>query len=367
MHSTADARRWFDCAHHDMFLPMILQRTQTRQHFGMLEICYHEPGMVISGYAAYERYTMPHLFSPVTIAHKKLPNRIVMGSCASGLAMADGFISDDLLSYYVRRAHGGVGLIVTEPVRVVPPAASGVHAHVGLYDDAFVPQLRFLVQAVHSKGARLILMLDEPCAAAEMNARELHTLAERFVQAAWRALAADCDGIMLSAADGGVLHTIISPHLNRRFDVYGGTLTERLRLPLQIIEGIHDWLGKRLIVGFRLIADDFTTDGITMQDARVIARRVVTAGVNLLDVTVDDQNTTVPVARFPGWMVPLAESIKRVVPEVPVMCSGLLGDPHLADSVIRDGSADLIMLRQTLRTHPDWPKTAYKTLVSTST
>ncbi len=346
---------------------MSIRLTQDRQYFGLYEICYHEPEMMTSGYVAYKRYIMPHLFSPLTIAHKKLPNRIVMGSGATGLAMTDGFVNDALLNYYVRRAHGGVGLIVTEPVRVVPPAASGIHAHIGLYDDAFVPQLRFLVQAVHSKGARLIVMLDEPCAAAEMNARELHTLAERFVQAAWRALAADCDGVMLSAADGGVLHTIISPHLNRRFDVYGGTLTERLRLPLQIIEGIHAWLGNRLIVGFRLIAHDFTTDGITLHDARVIARRVITAGVNLIDVTVDDHNTTVPVARFPGWTVPLADSIKRVVPEVPVMCSGLLGEPYLADSVIRDGSADLIMLRQTLRTHPDWPQTAYTTLVSTST
>lgn len=311
---------------------------------------------------SYGRQRMSHLFSSIRIGRKKLANRIVMGVTASGYALPDGFVEDALLHYYVRRAHGGVGLIVTEPLRVVPPDAQGIGAHIGIYADAFVPQLRFLAQAVHSQGARLLITLDEPAEAAEGSVWELRRLGEQFILAAWRALAANCDGVMLSAADGGVLHHLVSPQLNRRFDSYGGALAERLRLPLHIVEGIRTWMGNRLIIGFRIVAEDFTPGGISLQDARVIARRLVTAGVGLLDVTADTHSVNMPLARFPGWSVPLADGIKRVIPDVPVICSGSLGDPQLADSVIRDGSADLVMLRQALHTNPDWPRIAQATL-----
>ncbi len=307
---------------------------------------------------------MSHLFSPMMIVRKQLPNRIVMGTVASGYALPDGFVGDDLLNYYVRRARGGVGLIITEPLRVIPPDAGQVRAHVGLYHDAFVPRLRALTQAVHAQGARLIVALDEPAEFAMGSVQELQALSEQFIRAAWRALAADCDGVMLSSADGGALHQLISPQRNQRFDMYGGELADRLRLPLQIVGGIHAWLGSRLIIGFRLVAEDFTPGGIGLHDARLIARRLVMAGALLLDITTDTHNNSAPVARFPGWRVPLAESIKRVFPDSPVICSGLLGEPYLADSVIREGFADLVMLRHALHTTPDWPRIAQEMLFS---
>ncbi len=308
------------------------------------------------------RKRISHLFNPILIAGKKLPNRIVMGPYISGYAGADGFVNNDLITYLSRRARGGAGLLITEAVRVVAPAPDDTHNHLGIYADAFIPQWRHLAYAVQNEGGYLMITLDEPASAAEGSSRDLHELGKQFIQAAWRALAAGCDGIMLTAADGGVLHTLLSPQHNRRLDAYGGSLTERLKLSMSIVEGIRQWLGNRLIIGFRLLAEDFNVNGIKLQDARVIARRITGSGVHLLDVTADTHNTLVPIARFPGWSVPLVESIKRINPDVPVICSGLFGDPHLADSIIRDGSADLIMLNQTLRTDPDWPKNARKIL-----
>lgn len=309
---------------------------------------------------------MVHLFSPIRIAHKQVLNRIVMAPLVSGYAMPDGFVSDALYNYYVRRADGGVGLIITEPARVLPPPPTipdGLYAHLGLYADAFVPNLRRVAQAVHSRGTRLIITLDAPAEAAQGSTADLQALAESFIQAAWRALAADCDGIMLSAADNGVLHTLVSPLHNRRADTCGGTLTERLRLPLQIVQGMRAWMGTRLIVGFRLIAEDFVPDGIHLHDARVIAKRMVAAGVDLLDVTVD-MHTSALIARFPGWCVPLADSIKRVISDIPIIGSGQLGDPYVANSVIREGSVDFVMLGKTLQKTPDWPLVAHSTLFS---
>jgi 2,4-dienoyl-CoA reductase-like NADH-dependent reductase (Old Yellow Enzyme family) len=112
-----------------------------------------------------------------------------------------------------------------------------------------------------------------------------------------------------------------------------------------------------------MLAEEFTPEGITLQDARVNARRLVGAGVNMIDVTTDSR-TEAPVARFPGWRVPLASGIKRVMPDVPVMSSGSLGDPHVADGVIRDGSIDLVMLGRALRVNPYWTHIARIVLAS---
>lgn len=284
-----------------------------------------------------------------------------MAPAISGFAVRDGFVRDALIAYYARRAQGGVGLIITEPLRVAPPNHDDTRAYLGLYADAFVPQLRTLTRALHEHGASCIITLSEPAEAAQGTSQAL--LVERFVLAAWRALAAECDGVMLSLADRGALHTMVSPLLTWRAAEYRDTLAERLHVPLQIIEQIRAWFGARLIIGARVVAEEFHPGGMRLHDARMIAKRLVAAGTNLLDVTVDIHPAT-QIARFPGWTVPLVERIKRIVPNVPVIAAGLLDDPHLADSVIREGSADMIMLGRALRINPDWPQTAYAVLQS---
>lgn len=298
---------------------------------------------------------MADLFSSLTIAGRELPNRIVAGPAPSGFARHDGFANAALVEHYARRARGGVGLVIIEAARVAPPAEAEVD-HLGAYADVFVPGLRRVVTAVRAQGARVLLALDEP----ELAPSSLHALCEQFVLAAWRAHCAGADGVMLSAADGGLLHSLVSPLRNQRADGYGLGATGRLRMPLEIVEGLRRWLGSRLIIGFRLLADEFVPGGLSLQDARVLAKRLTAAGVGLLDVTVAPTAATT-VARFPGWAVPLANSIKRIT-EVPVIGSGLLGDPQLADSVVRDGSVDLVMLGRALALDPDWPRSAYEAL-----
>lgn len=308
---------------------------------------------------------MDHLFSSLSISGIHLKNRIVMAPLVTSYASDDGTINDKLYEYYVRRAHGGVGLIVTEPARVLPPLRGTKYAHIGLYSNEFIPRLRRLSASVHGGGARLMLSLEAPAELAYSSIPSLQALVPYFIQAARRAIAARCDGVMLSSSDGGVLHALLSPLLNRRQDEYGLTNTGRLRLTLEIIEGIRKFLGPRLLLGFRLLAEEFDVEGINLQDARVIAKRLVSAGVNLLDVNVDKQ-TEAPLARFPGWCIPLANSIKRFVPEVAVIGSGQLDDPLLADSVIREGSVDLVMVEQSLQQNPYWPHIAHILLLSHS-
>jgi 2,4-dienoyl-CoA reductase-like NADH-dependent reductase (Old Yellow Enzyme family) len=275
--------------------------------------------------------------------------------------VADGFVSVDLVEYYVRRARGGVGLILSEPLLVVPPPANTGAVHLGIYADAFVTGLCRLVAAIRESGARVILSLDAPLAADALDGAALIVARDSFIMAAWRAHCAGADGVLLSSADGGLIHSLVSPARNHRLDAYGGGVAGRLRFPLEIVEGVRGWIGPRMITAFRLAAEEFVPGGMGLQDARVIAKRVTSAGVRLLDVTVSaDESTTL--ARFPGWAVPLANGIKRVTPDVPVIGFGLHGDYQLADSVIRDGSVDLVAVNHTLRSAPDWPRQARKAL-----
>jgi 2,4-dienoyl-CoA reductase-like NADH-dependent reductase (Old Yellow Enzyme family) len=244
---------------------------------------------------------------------------------------------------------------------VLPPPEGVATVHLGLYHDAFVPGLSRAVRAAHDSGVRLLATIDAPASMSSGDSASLRNITEAFSLAAWRAAGAKCDGIMLRIADRSLLHQLASPRLNRRSDGYSGTLEGRVRLALELVEAIRERLGRRGMVGVRLVADEFYPDGLTIQDARVIARRLVGAGVKLLDVTVDLQ-TDVQLARFPGWCIPLANGIKRMLPDVPVIGSGQLGDPHLADSVIQDGSVDLVMLGQTLQDNPDWPLLAREAL-----
>lgn len=302
---------------------------------------------------------MANLFSPLTIGGRGLPNRIAMAPGPCGAASADGFAGAGAIDYYEQRARGGVGLVMTEALRVASPAEPLRAAHLGIYADAFVPGLAQLVTAAHAHGARVLFALDEPAPPEPLSAADLSALADAFVLAAWRAHCAGADGIMLSAADGGLFHSQLSPPPSRRHDVPGRGSPGRQSLALEIVEAVRRWLGPRIIIGFRILAEEFTPGGLTLQDARVLAKRLTAAGVRLLDVTVRDAPSHV--ARFPGWLVPLANSIKRVV-DVPVIGSGDLDDPHLADSVIRDGSVDLVMVDKALRLDPGWPLKARERL-----
>jgi NADPH2 dehydrogenase len=269
--------------------------------------------------------------------------------------MPDGFVSRDLATYYLLRAQGGAGLVVLEPTYVLPPHDHAT-AHLGLYADVQVPDLRDCVNALHTAGAAVLVMLDQPLWTPQLTERELREIGEAFIVAAWRVRACGADGIMLSTVDGGPFEQLISPLRNQRRDGYGGSVVGRSQLLREVVESIERWIGSQFIIGVRLNAEEFTSGGLSLQDARLLATRLASAGVRLLEIQAQAASD-MPIAHFPGWCVPMAAAIKAVV-DIPVMVGGLLDDAELADSVIRDGSADLIAVGARLRVAPDWPRQA---------
>jgi NADPH2 dehydrogenase len=298
---------------------------------------------------------MLNLFSPLTLGRIRLSNRIILHAAPSGYAASGGFADNALTTYYSNRAQGGAGMLVFEHTHVLPPSDPTI-PHLGLYGDAQIAALRQSITTTRLHGSAVLVMLDQPIRIDSYDSSQLLELGEAFITAAWRACAANAQGIMLSTADGGPFEQLVSPLQNRRSDMYGRDIAGRLRLLLMVIEGIQKWLGDQFLIGVRLNVEEFVPGGLSLQDARVIAKRLIGAGVKFLEVTATSRADT-PIAQFPGWLVPLAAGLKAVV-EVPVLVGNLSDDPLLVDSVIRDGSADLVALNEVLRTNPLWPQEA---------
>ncbi len=295
---------------------------------------------------------MAHLFTPLKLGPYTLRNRIVRAPLQLHTTAPGGFITNAMIDTYTSWARGGVGLVLTEPFSV---ARSAPRHTPGIYSDVLTPDLHLLHEAVHSNGSILLPVLHHPAAPpAQLEHSEIDQIIERFESAAWRARAAGFKGVIINGADGGLLHQLSSPLTNRRSDGYGGA--DRSRSAIELVEQLRKRFGPHFLIGYRLIVDELQPNGITLQESRVAARRLAAVGVGLLDVVVSDHGTQ-PVAHFPGWQIPLAAAIRAVV-DVPVIVNGGLGDPELAESVLAEGSADLIGLGETLNRDPRWAEHA---------
>ncbi|HEY1012009.1 MAG TPA: hypothetical protein VGE07_04835 [Herpetosiphonaceae bacterium] len=302
---------------------------------------------------------MATLFTPLPLGPLMLRNRIARAPLPIRAAAPGGFVTEELVGSYRRWAAGGAGLVLSEPISVAPSRQPGLAT---LHSDMLVPEIARLVRAIESHGAHLLPLLSHPpLPPHQLAARDLEPIREAFVAAAWRARAAGCRGVAIHGAEHTLLHQLHSPLSNRRRDAYG---LDRILLAQEIVEGIRRWLGPGLVIGYRLVADEFSDEGIGLHESRVAARRLVAAGVDLLDV-VPGLQPGQPIARFPGWQIPLAAAIKAVT-DVPVIVNGGMGEPAFASSVIEEGSADLVGLGAILNEDPQWPRHAARALAAGS-
>ncbi|MGB9846466.1 MAG: NADH:flavin oxidoreductase, partial [Desulfotomaculales bacterium] len=134
-------------------------------------------------------------------------------------------------------------------------------------------------------------------------------------------------------------------------DEYGGSLENRLRFPLEVIAAVRRAVGESFCLFYRFGADDQMPGGVTPDDARRAAPLLVEAGVDVLDLSGGMCGASTKTGS--GFFLYLAEAVKPAV-NIPVLVTGGLGDPLLADRVIREGTADLVGIGRALLADPDW-------------
>ncbi len=319
------------------------------------------------------------LLEPITFSGLRVKNRIVMPPMGMGYANEDGTVSERVIRYYLRRAQGGVGMIVVENC-IVDPQVVGVGPELRIHEDRYIEGLRRLVQALKPYEVVVGLQLNHmgrqttlgtPVAPSPipispkgpvprvLTTEEIRFIVEEFVEGARRAREAGFDFVEIHGAHGYLVCEFLSPASNLREDEYGGSLEGRLRFPLEIVAGIKERVGADFPVQFRLSAREYVPEGLTLDDTREIARRLERAGVSSISVSAGNWQTLhyimAPMFMPPGYLVEDAAAIKSAV-SIPVIAVGRLHNVELAERVLREGKADLIAVGRGLIADPEWAR-----------
>ena len=337
---------------------------------------------------------LARLFEPIKIGKLELKNRIVMPALNTKFGTEWGAVNDRLIDYFVERAKGGVGLIIIENTCIDWPAGKAGTNPIRADEWKFVQGLHDLAEAVQLYGTKIATQLQHPgrqgssLTAAEgqqlvapseipclptgaemphvLTIEEIEVLIGKFIMGATITKAAGCDAVEIQGGHGYLITEFMSPYTNKREDEYGRDFEGRMKFPLGIVEGIRMVVGPDFPIIFRLSADEYVEGGLTLEDNKLIVRRLEAAGVDAINVSAGIYESPpwyskiFPTAGMPvGCNVPLAQEIKKVV-KIPVIVAGKLGNPVLADKVLRERKADLIAMGRPLLADPELPNKAHE-------
>jgi mycofactocin system FadH/OYE family oxidoreductase 2 len=309
------------------------------------------------------------LFSPLQIGKVTVPNRISFSSHLTNLA-ENNLPSERQMYYWAARARGGAGLIVTEEQSVHPTD----HAYEKLIDawnPEVIPGYRRVCRAVHEFETKVFAQLNHNGGQGdgsysrlpvwgpspvpdfmfrevpkEMEIEDIKEVTEAFCTAATHVREGGFDGIELQLGHSSLLRQFLSPLTNLRGDDYGGSLDNRMRLPLEVIDAVRKTIGADYTLGIRLCADEMVQGGLTLDDVKEIAGHFEAAGnIDFIDLSLATFYNLYLVGATMhtplGYTIPLAAGIKSVV-NLPVFCTGRINDPVMAERVLADGQADMI-------------------------
>ena len=183
---------------------------------------------------------------------------------------------------------------------------------------------------------------------------EFNVSSRRSNSAATRALKAGFDVIEIHSAHGYLLHEFLSPLSNHRTDEYGGSLENRARLLIEVVDAVREvWpLDQPLFV--RISATDWVTNGWDLDQSVALAKLLKPRGVDLIDVSSGGLVPGVTIPAGPGYQTPFAEEIRKHA-QIPTGAVGMITDAAQAEHILRTGQADMVFLAREFLRDPYWP------------
>ena len=324
----------------------------------------------------------PHLFAPLAVGAHTLRNRIAHASMTTRMSV-NRRVTDALVDYYANRARGGAALIVSEPVSA---ARFQMAPHkVRVWDPESEAGLARWADAVEREDCRLLAQIQDPGRGRHERGRnpdavgasalpddlswtvphvlsigDIERMVADFAASSRRLQRCGFSGVELSAAHGHLFHQFLSPWMNVREDRYGGDLSGRCRLLEELVAAIRSACGSDFIVGIKLPGDDGLEGSIGPEQAADIASLLTATGrIDYLcfaqgshAASLDRHLPDLHGARAP--YVALTQTLKGVLPGMPLMALGLITDPAEANGILARGAADLIGLGRPLVTDPAW-------------
>ncbi len=337
-----------------------------------------------SKYPGAKKY--PHLFKSIQIGNLMIPNRIIYAATEENLNSHDGFVTDADVAYIQNRARGVVGGIMFMQGVYMDEARKG-QGYVGqaaCWHDKFIPGLKRLADAIHEEravaGFQLMdcgrvgavdvafghgpsnvpqrLRIFRPMH--EMTKAEIKEMVQQHLDAARRGLEAGFDVIEISGIVGYLISNFVSSYTNRRTDEYGGNIQGRMRVVVEIIEGLKKLCPPEVPVGIRLCAEELLDDvrGNTAEESMESYRIAEKAGIDYLSVTAGWQESIVPVISRDvpqGSWLHLAKRAKQNL-KIPVVMAYRLFDPKYPHSAIEKGELDMWKMCRPMIADPFLPK-----------
>jgi 2,4-dienoyl-CoA reductase-like NADH-dependent reductase (Old Yellow Enzyme family)/NADPH-dependent 2,4-dienoyl-CoA reductase/sulfur reductase-like enzyme len=328
---------------------------------------------------------LKHLFEPFEIKGRHLKNRIVMPALASFLIEDDGSITDKTVEHYRRRAAGGPAMVIVEAHAVSEEGIVSLH-QARIFDDRFIEGLSRIARVMKSEGALPAIQIHhsgrqtssrvikrKPLAPSNLPCPTIHGEVEplslegiediitKFGDSAVRAVQAGFELIEIHGAHGYLINQFISKFSNIREDAYGGDTTRRAQFAVDIVKEVRRRVGEDFPISFKISAQEFVPGGLDVGESIEILKLLVAAGIDIVQVSAGNDAT-------PEWICQpmfmekacLSDSAAMIKKElrIPVMTVGRINDPVVADTLIREGKADLVCMGRGLLADPEMPKKA---------
>jgi 2,4-dienoyl-CoA reductase-like NADH-dependent reductase (Old Yellow Enzyme family) len=337
------------------------------------------------------------LLSALTIRGVTFRNRIAMSPMCQYSAR-DGFADDWHLVHLGSRAAGGVALVVVEATAVTAQGRI-TPGDLGIWKDEQIEPLERISKFVRSQGAVAGIQLahagrkascdlpwkggvglktpeqggwpvvgpsaipfaDESPVPTPLDEAGIDSIVAAFEAGTRRVLAAGFQLIEIHAAHGYLLHEFLSPISNHRNDQYGGSLENRMRLLLRVVEGLRRLMPEEMPLFVRISATDWVEGGWDIEQSVELARRLKAMGVDLVDVS---SGGMVPYARIPmakGYQVPFARRIREGA-DIRTGAVGMITEAHHADEIVTGGDANLVFIAREMLREPYWALKAQQAL-----
>ena len=327
-----------------------------------------------------------HLLAPLQVAGLTLKSRLLSAPTSLAELGPEEHYSQDNINYYKLRAAGGAALVTVGDVIVDLDTGRSHPQQVGINDPSALPYLIAVADAIHSQGAAAGVEIDHGGALCspeflggrnamgpsgyvdewgdtveEMTEADMEHIAGAFAQGAAAAKACGFDLVMIHGGHGWLLHQFLSPLTNHRTDRWGGSLENRLRFPLMVIDRVRQAVGRSYPIEFRMSGSERTEGGYGLDTGIEIAK-AIDGKVDLIHVSAGTQQDPYSaVLMHPGVFQRegensgLAAEIKKHV-KTPVVSVGAFSDPAFMENFLAEGHADAIALGRALVADPFLPK-----------
>lgn len=329
------------------------------------------------------------LFEPVTLIDGvTLRNRVVMSPMTTWSGTADFQISEEEEIYYRRRVKD-VGLVLTGCAQVTPNGI-GFSDEFSAADDSFIPSLKRLADAAKSGGAPALLQLfhagnkalphliengDVVSASAvptkptpfmgsltprALGTDEVTDIVNAFGEATRRGIEAGFDGVELHGAHGFLMQNFLSPATNLRNDQWGGSLENRMRFPLAVIEEVKrivaEYADRPFVIGFRISPEEPGDQGYRIDQTLTLVDKLIESGVNYIHISLANLLGDHPIDDTEGSTL-VARIVERVAGRLPVLAAGGILTPDQAVAALQSGLT-FVAVGRGLIINPDWVKIA---------